>query len=267
MIFNKDIPISCYNYSYLQGQLKKKYKQDVSLSTIISRAKKNDYYLGRRPAKVHDREVLIHYIGELIQHDSSYHLWAPAGKEKWWMNTSLDDYSRFLLDANLTHYEQTWPHIEALQNIVLEHGLPHRYYVDQHSIFRFVRNRDDRYYKKGPVTDQYLPQWKQVLNDCGIKVTYALSPEAKGKIERPYRWLQDHLVRACVRDNVTTIQEARKILAEEVKDYNYKRVHSTTKEIPHVRFQKALKDKKSLFREFKIPAPFNPHFSWNLKTG
>lgn len=44
MILNKDIPISCYNYSYLQGQLEKKYKQVVSLSTIINRAKRHDFY-------------------------------------------------------------------------------------------------------------------------------------------------------------------------------------------------------------------------------
>ena len=257
IIVNKDIPLDCYNYSFVRRRLGKKYKQNVSVSTIIDRAKKNDFYLKRKNRrKIHDREVLTHYIGELIQHDSSYHLWAPGAKEKWWMNTSLDDHSRFLLDANLTYHEQVWPHIEVLQNIVLEHGYPYQYYVDQHSIFRFVRNRDDRYYKKGPNTDEYLPQWKQVLKDCGIKVIYALSPEAKGKIERPYRWLQDHLIRICVRENVTTIKAARKILAEELKEYNYKRVHSTTEEIPYVRFQKALKDKRSLFREFKLPPPF-----------
>ena len=257
IIRNKDIPLDCYNYSFVRRRLEKKYKQIVSVPTIIARAKKNDFYLKRKNrGKIHDREVLTHYIGELIQHDSSQHLWAPGAKEKWWMNTSLDDHSRFLLDANLTYHEQVWPHIEALQNIVLEHGYPYQYYVDQHSIFRFVRNRDDRYYKKGPNTDEYLPQWKQVLKDCGIKVIYALSPQAKGKIERPYRWLQDHLVRICVRENVTTIKEARKILAAELKEYNYKRVHSTTKEIPYARFQKALKDKRSLFREFRLPPPF-----------
>ena len=257
IIVNKDIPLDCYNYSFVRRRLEKKYKQTVCVSTIIDRAKKNSFYLKRKNRrKIHDREVLTRYIGELIQHDSSYHLWAPGAKEKWWMNTSLDDHSRFLLDANLTYHEQVWPHIEALQNIVLEHGYPYQYYVDQHSIFRFVRNRDDRYYKKGPNTDEYLPQWKQVLNDCGIKVIYALSPQAKGKIERPYRWLQDHLIRICVRENVATIKEARRILAEELKEYNYKRVHSTTEEIPYVRFQKALKDKRSLFRAFKLPPPF-----------
>jgi len=158
--------------------------------------------------------------------------------------------------ALLLKHEQVWAHINALQRLVLEHGYPYQYYVDQHSIFRFVRNRDNRYYKAGSITDEYLSQWKQVLNDCGVKVIYALSPQAKGKIERPYGWIQDHLVRTCVRENVTTIQSARKVLAEEVRQYNYKRVRSTTEEIPHMRFQKALKAKQSLFLEFKLPPLF-----------
>ena len=257
MILNKSIPIHRYNYSFLRGQLENKYKQSVSLSTIIDRAKKHQFYLERKNAgKIHDREVLTRHIGELIQHDSSYHLWAPGSGEKWWLITGLDDYSRFIFYALLLKQEQVWGHIEALQKLVLEHGYPYQYYVDQHSIFRFVRNRDDQHYKKGPVTDEVLPQWKQVLNDCGIKVIYALSPQAKGKIERPYGWIQDHLVRRCVRENISTIQPARKILADEMKQYNYQRVHSTTGEIPYVRFQKALKEKQSLFREFKLPPPF-----------
>lgn len=257
MILNKAIPINRYNYSYLKGRLETRYQQFVSLSTIIDRAKRHDFYIERKDGgKIHDREVLTHYVGELIQHDSSYHLWAPGSEEKWWLITGLDDYSRFIFYALLLKQEQVWPHIEALRDLVLRWGYPYQYYVDQHSIFRFVRNRDDRYYKAGPFTDEYLPQWKQVLSDCGIKVIYALSPQAKGKIERPYGWIQDHLVRTCVRENVTTIQPARRILADEVRQYNYKRVHSTTGEIPFVRFQRALKERQSLFREFKLPPPF-----------
>ena len=94
------------------------------------------------------------------------------------------------------------------------------------------------------------------LNDCNVKITYALSPQAKGKIERPYGWLQDRLVRTCARENVTDIEQAQDILDYEVNRYNYHQIHSTTKEVPYCRFQRALKEKKSLFREFKIRPPF-----------
>ena len=79
---------------------------------------------------------------------------------------------------------------------------------------------------------------------------------AKGKIERPYGWLQDRLVRTCVREDVTDIREGQRVLAREVDRYNYRQVHSTTKEVPYFRFQRALEEKQSLFREFQVKPPF-----------
>ncbi|MFH1940020.1 MAG: hypothetical protein ABIK21_07750 [bacterium] len=99
-------------------------------------------------------------------------------------------------------------------------------------------------------------KWKQVLDDCRVKLTYALSPQAKGKIERPYRWIQDRLVRTCYRENIRNIKEAQLILNYLVQKYNYQIVHSTTGEIPYIRFQRAIREKRTLFREFTIRPPF-----------
>ena len=54
----------------------------------------------------------------------------------------------------------------------------------------------------------------------GVDVTYALSPRAKGKVERPYRWLQDRIVRTCGIEKLNTIDEVRAVLKEEVDRYN-----------------------------------------------
>ena len=256
IIRNKEIPLSTYNYSFIKDRLRKTYRQKVSLNTIIHRAKRHGFYLKKPQRTTHDREVLTRYAGELIQHDSSYHLWAPAAKEKWYLITSLDDYSRFLLYAVLVRKETSWAHILALQTVILRHGLPFAYYVDSHSIFRFVRGRDSLWYQHHLQTDETTPQWKQVLEECNVKVIHSLSPQARGKIERPYGWLQDRLIRTCVREDVTEIQYAQKLLNQELHRYNYRQVHSTTQEVPYFRFQKALKEKQSLFREFKIQPPF-----------
>ncbi len=256
-IQNKDIPLKYYNYSYIQDRLQTKYKQKVSLPTIINRAKQNDFYLPKKRQKaVHDREVLTNYAGELIQHDASHHLWAPAAKEKWYLITSIDDFSRFILYAVLMRRETAWAHILALETVILRYGCPFKYYVDSHSIFRFVQGRDSVWNKQRKLTDEATPQWKQVLFDCNIKVTYALSPQAKGKVERPYGWLQDRLIRTCIRENVTDIKQAQKILNQELRRYNHHQIHSTTQEVPSLRFQKALNDNNSLFREFKILPPY-----------
>ena len=256
IIQNKEIPLKSYNYSFIKDRLRKKYRQKVSLTTVIRRAKKHGLYLKKPKRTLHDREVLTRYVGELIQHDSSYHLWAPAAQEKWYLITSLDDYSRLILYAALVKKETTWAHILALQTAILRYGLPYSYYVDSHSIFRFVQGRDSLWRKHHLLTDEATPQWKQVLDDCNVKVTYALSPQAKGKMERPYGWLQDRLIRTCVREDINDIKPAQQILRQEIYRYNYRQVHSTTQEIPYFRFQRALQQKHSLFREFKIIPPY-----------
>ena len=80
--------------SYIKDRLEINYDQKVSLPTIIDRAKRNDFYLQKPKRSSHDREVLTNYVGELIQHDSSLHRWSPYAAKKWYLITSLDDFSR-----------------------------------------------------------------------------------------------------------------------------------------------------------------------------
>lgn len=256
LIDAKDVPIRSYNYSYIKDRLERDYKQRVSLPTIIDRARKNGFYHTKPKRSAHDREVLTNYAGELIQHDSSHHLWAPRAGEKWYLITSLDDFSRYIFYAQLFKRETSWAHILSLEYLILKYGIPFSYYVDSHSIFRFVQGRDSVWRKHHVLTDEADPQWKQVLNDCQVKTIYALSPQAKGKIERPYQWIQDRLVRTCVREDVSDIRQAQKFLGQEIHQYNYRRVHSTTKEIPYVRLQNALETGTSLFRSFQIKPPY-----------
>jgi len=255
LIDDPEIPLNSYNYSYIKDRLAIDYSQKVSLSTIISRAKASGHYIKKKQKKAHDREVLTNYAGEIIQHDSSHHRFSPY-TDRWYLITSLDDYSRYILYAKLVEKETSWAHIQALESVILKYGLPAAYYVDSHSIFRFVQGRDSFWRKHYSLTDEANPQWKQVLSELNVGIEYALSPQAKGKIERPYRWIQDRLVRTCAREEVTNIKDAQKILVKEIHRYNYKQVHSTTGEVPYLRFQRALEQKVSLFRQFSLIAPY-----------
>jgi len=257
LIDERNVPIWRHNYSFIRQTLREKDHQDVAVSTIIKRAKEHGFYIPRKKAiKTHDREVITNNVGELIQHDSSQHLFAPKAGRKWWLITSIDDHSRFMFYAKLVERDTTWPHIVAVRYIFLKFGVPLHFYIDSDSIFRFVRGRDELHYRHHLFTDESRPQWTQILDECQVKPVFALSPQAKGKIERPYGWLQDHLVRLCYRENVTTIAQGNQILGQEVNAYNFKRVHSTVEEIPCLRYQRAVKEKKTVFRPFRIPPPF-----------
>lgn len=255
LIEDRRLPISDYNYSALRDRLAKK-GIDVSVTTIIRRAKMMECYNPRRKGKAHDREVLTVSIGALVQHDASLHLWSPYAQDKWTLITSIDDFSRKLLFAEFVPKETTWAHIQAAQTLMQGCGIPLRCYVDSLRVFRFIQGRDSVWRKHVLQTDEVDTQWRQVMRTLGVDVTYALSPQAKGKIERPYRWLQDRIVRTCALEKLTTIEEVRTVLKEEVNRYNNRQVHSTTGEIPSIRFEKALKEGNSLFRPFVLPKPY-----------
>ena len=89
-----------------------------------------------------------------------------------------------------------------LENVWLRHGFPFKYYVDSNSIFRFIEKRGSIWSKHYLKTDEVDPQWKKIMRECRVQVSYTLSPQTKGKIERPYRWLQDRIVRTCARENI-----------------------------------------------------------------
>ena len=255
LIDDSALPITSYNYAAIRDRLSKRDIR-VSSPTIIARAKSLGCYQPHPKKKAHDREVVTTAVGALIQHDASHHKWSPYAGERWVLITSIDDYSRKILYADFLEQETTWAHIKAAESVMLAYGIPLRYYVDSLRVFRFVQGRDSVWRKHVLQTDEADPQWRQVMRCLGVDVSYALSPQAKGKIERPYRWLQDRIVRTCAIENITAINDGRTVLKEELNRYNNHQVHSTTGEVPSIRFDKARKEGKSLFRPFALPHPY-----------
>lgn len=258
-IANPAMPIMFYNYAAIRDAVEASTGCSLSAQTVINYARRWGFYIERPKRPGHTREVLTDAVGMLLQHDASLHQWSPYalrpdGKPlKWSLITTLDDHSRALLYAGLFEHESAWAHIQALEAVVLGYGVGVQYYSDNHAIFRYVANRDKNgtsaaNYQRVLGTDDIAPQWKQCVEAAGMKVTYALSPEAKGKVERPYRWLQDRIVRRAAREQARTIQDVRLLLAQEVDRYNTRQVHSTTKEIPAKRFEHAIKAGRSCFR-------------------
>ena len=252
LLDDSTLPITSYNYSAIRDRLAKQ-RIVVALSTIIDRAKSLDCYQTHPRKKVHDREVVTTAIGALIQHDASHHRWSSYARERWVLITSLDDFSRKILYAELLEQETTWAHIQASQALMEVYGIPLRYYVDSLRVFRFVQGRDSVWRKHILQTDEADPQWRQVMRILGVEVSYALSPQAKGKVERPYRWLQDRIVRTCAIEKLSAVDKVRAVLKDEVDRYNNHQVHSTTGEVPSIRFDRARKEGNSLFRPFVLP--------------
>lgn len=257
LIRNPDTPVCNYNYAYIRNQVMCRTDQKISAQTIRNRAKAWGYYFHKRKKdKKVPRQVVTEAVGILLQHDSSHHKWSPYADRQWSLITTIEDHSRYLMYANLVETESTWAHIQAAKAVILKYGIGHFYYVDRHSIFRYKRTRDSPWHIRR-AQEEALTKWRTVIEKCNMRVIYALSPEAKGKVERPYRWLQDHLVRTCARERIRNIDQARPILQQEVKRYNEHQLHSTTGEIPALRLQRAIHEDRNCFKPFQLPASYS----------
>ena len=259
LITNPQVPIYRYNYTALKDRLQRENQVTVSVPTVISRAKQYGYHQAKKKSKdAHDRVVCTTAPGALIQHDSSFHLWSPLAPDltKWYLITSIDDYSRLLLYSYLVESETTWSHIEAAKDVSLKYGVPLEWYTDQLRIFRYISHGRSIWINQSVETDGVNPQWKECVLRTGSSVIHALSPQAKGKIERPYQWLQDRVVRICMQENITNVRDANYIIQQETKRYNTHQVHSTTREVPAIRYEKAVANGQSLFKKFVIPKPY-----------
>lgn len=256
LIANPNNAITKYNYSAIRELLEYQGVK-VSRTTIVNVAKNAGFYIPKPEKKViHDRSVVTPAVGALIQHDASIHLWSPYAKEKWTLITSIDDHSRVILYADFVQKETTWAHINAAKELMTKYGLPLRYYVDQLRVFEYISHQNSIWTNQRVKSDEVLTQWKMVMKLLKVQVIHALSPQAKGKVERPFGWLQDRITRTCAKEHISEIEDAKDILNLELDGYHNRRVHSTTKEIPMLRFQKAIEEGKSFFRPLEIPQPY-----------
>jgi len=147
-------------------------------------------------------------------------------------------------------------------------GLPLAYYVDEHSIFRFVKHKGIHVtYTVGE--DEGKIQFKRALETLGIGVIYAHSPEAKGKIEKQFDYFQRRLPFLCEKHKVVRISEAERILDELICFYNERHRHEETGEIPNERWKKGIREKKSRLRilseEIDLDYVFSLHYQRKVK--
>lgn len=257
IIGNPDVPTDRYNYAFVRDEVVRKTGRKLSAETVRRRAHEWGFFIvSPKKEKAHTRIILTEKPGVLVQHDASVHLFAPLGGIKWHLITALDDFSRKLLFADFFPEETAWDHIVAARFVFTVFGCPANYYADNHSIFRYVERMESFWKTKRVDHKSVLTAWETCLKVLGTGVIHALSPQAKGKIERPYRWMQDRIVRRCAKEQVRDIAHGKIILREEVARYNQHTVHSTTGEIPDVRFEREVTKGNTAFTSFSIPAPY-----------
>ena len=145
--------------------------------------------------------------------------WFGNEAGQWSLMAAIDDATGTLLCGVFARQEDAQSYLICLRQIVLENGIPSALYMDRHGIFR--RN-DDHWTVEEQLAGQQTPtQVTQALLALGIEPIFALSPQAKGRVERLFNTLQDRLVQELRLARITDPEKATVFLNGPFKtDFN-----------------------------------------------
>src|SRR5439155_2288499 len=130
--------------------------------------------------------------GELIQLDGSPHDWLEGRGPRLTALGLQDDATGKILAAQFFPSESAAGYLALLRQLLRRHGVPLAFYGDHSGIF--VRN-DDAWTRQEQLAGTRHPtQFGRSLEQLGITFIAARSPQAKGRVERPRRLLQDRLI-------------------------------------------------------------------------
>jgi hypothetical protein len=143
-------------------------------------------------------------FGELVQIDASHHDWLESRGEKLVLCAMIDD-ATSRLHARFYPAETTEAYMDLFIRYVNSLGRPLALYSDQAGIFRIVR-------KKRETDSEQVPQFTRALDELDVRLIVALSPQAKGRIERLFGTLQDRWVKELREAKATTMTQANAVV-------------------------------------------------------
>ena len=157
-------------------------------------------------------------FGEMVQLDGSIHDWFEGRAARCFLLVMIDDAKSEVL-AKFSKEETTFGVMDLLEQWIGSFGIPASLYVDRKNVYVSGREPTDQEVleQKSPVT-----QFGAACRKLEIQIITAHSPQAKGRVERVNRTLQDRLVKEMRIANVCSIDEGNAFLTDWLKVFNVK---------------------------------------------
>jgi transposase len=140
----------------------------------------------KRRGRVYQPRYRRECVGELVQVDGSEHWWFEDRGPMCTLLVFIDDATSRLMHLQFVETESTFAYFSATKGYLEAHGKPVAFYSDKHSVFRVA---------KPGVTGDGMTQFGRALSKLKIEIICANSSQAKGRVERANKTLQDRLVK------------------------------------------------------------------------
>ena len=159
----------------------------VSRQTLRKWMQAAGLWLSRKQRRTfHQPGLRRECFGELIQIDGSDHRWFEDRAPACTLLVFIDDATSRLMQLRFVKSESTFSYFETLELYLRAHGRPVAFYSDKHTVFRVAQ--------QGAKSGDGLTQFGRAMNELNIEILCANSSQAKGRVERANRTLQDRLV-------------------------------------------------------------------------
>ena len=165
----------------------------------------------RRPPKHRVRRQRMAREGMLIQLDGSHHRWLGEVGPQFALLFAVDDATGTVVNALFCDQEDSRSYFRLLQGLIQRRGIPLALYTDRHPVFK----HRSEYQPAGTAT-----QFGRAMDELGIQLIFALSPQAKGRVERTAGMFQDRPITELRLSGATTIEEAKAVLKQFLPRYN-----------------------------------------------
>src|SRR3989304_936480 len=168
---------------------------------------------GRRHRRWRQRKE---YRGEMIQTDRSHHDWLEGRGSELVLMGYIDDATNNVL-GRFYDYEGTLPAMDSFQRYVRRYGLPQSVYLDRHTTYKSTAKptlEDELGGRKA------MSQFERALEELGVKVIHANSPQAKGRIERLFGSFQARRIKEMRLKDIKTKEQANSFLRSYLPRYN-----------------------------------------------
>lgn len=150
--------------------------------------------------------------GELIQIDGSDHYWFEDRGPRCTLLVYIDDATGRLMELRFTESESTFDYFYATRQYLSKYGKPVAFYSDKHSVFRV--NKADA------TTGNGMTQFGRALHELNIDIICANTSQAKGRVERANKTLQDRLVKELRLRGIDNMRDANEFAPEFIADFN-----------------------------------------------
>ncbi|HEV7890329.1 MAG TPA: ISNCY family transposase [Pyrinomonadaceae bacterium] len=155
--------------------------------------------------------------GMMLQLDATPFDWLEGRGPRMALAAAIDDATSRVVYASFRPTEDQAGYLLMLRSIATTYGLPHLLYHDRHTILRSPKEPtlEDELAGRRPAS-----QFQRVAAALGIESIAALSPQAKGRIERLWRTLQDRLTKELRLASIDALAEANAFLPAFITGYN-----------------------------------------------